>query len=118
MKFIALLPWADWLALVCFVGLWAGYAWFAKTWGARKPSLLGTTNRYRGYWMTQTTARRTLKIFPTAKTLLKQFRRSDQQRKMCWSRPMRFKFGKKCLNREQRQCRKGQPKQITEAWIG
>lgn len=57
MKFIALLPWADWLALVCFVGLWAGYAWFAKAWGAKAPSLLSTTNRYRGFWMLQATAR-------------------------------------------------------------
>ena len=57
MKFIAVLPWADWLALVCFVALWAGYAWFAKSWGQRKPSLLVTTNRYRGFWMLQATSR-------------------------------------------------------------
>ena len=57
MKFIAVLPWADWLALVCFVALWAGYAWFAKSWGLRKPSLLVTTNRYRGFWMLQATSR-------------------------------------------------------------
>lgn len=57
MKFITLLPWVDWLALACFFGLWAGYAWFAKAWGPRKPSLLVTTNRYRGYWMRQATMR-------------------------------------------------------------
>lgn len=57
MKIVALLPWADWLALICFFALWAGYAWFAKSLGARKASLLVTTNRYRGYWMAQATAR-------------------------------------------------------------
>ena len=57
MKFLSIIPWADWLALVCFVALWAGYAWFAKSWGLRKPSLLVTTNRYRGFWMLQATAR-------------------------------------------------------------
>lgn len=57
MKFITVFPGADWLALVCFVALWAGYAWFAKAWGVRKPSLLGTTNRYRGFWMLQATSR-------------------------------------------------------------
>lgn len=57
MNFIAVLPWADWLALLCFCALWAGYAWFAKVWGTRKSSLLVTTNRYRGFWMLQATAR-------------------------------------------------------------
>lgn len=57
MEFINLIPWADWLALGCFFALWVGYAWFAKFWGARRPSLIGTTNRYRMYWMMQTTAR-------------------------------------------------------------
>jgi uncharacterized membrane protein len=57
MNFIAVLPWADWLALLCFCALWAGYAWFAKVWGKRKSSLLVTTNRYRGFWMLQATAR-------------------------------------------------------------
>jgi len=57
MKLINLIPWADWLALVCFFTLWVGYAWFAKFWGARRPSLIGTTNRYRTYWMMQATER-------------------------------------------------------------
>ena len=57
MKIFSLLPWADWLALVCFFSLWVGYAWFAKVWGVRRPSLLATTNRYRGYWMRQTSYR-------------------------------------------------------------
>lgn len=57
MNVINLIPWADWLALVCFFALWVGYAWFAKFWGARRPSLIGTTNRYRTYWMMQATAR-------------------------------------------------------------
>lgn len=57
MKIFSLLPWADWLALVFFLGLWIGYAWFAKRWGRTRPSLLATTNRYRAYWMLQATAR-------------------------------------------------------------
>lgn len=57
MKIFSILPWADWLALACFFALWVGYAGFAKGWGARQSSLLVTTNRYRGYWMLQTTFR-------------------------------------------------------------
>jgi len=53
MKILSLLPWADWLALMGFLGLWAGYAGFARTWGARESSLLVTTNRYRRAWMEQ-----------------------------------------------------------------
>lgn len=53
MKIISILPWADWLALVCFFALWIGYAWFSKAWARRRPSLLVTTNRYRRYWMEQ-----------------------------------------------------------------
>jgi uncharacterized membrane protein len=57
MKIINILPWADWLALVCFFALWTGYAWFARVWGIKKGSLIQTTNRYRAYWMRQATAR-------------------------------------------------------------
>jgi uncharacterized membrane protein len=57
MKIFSILPWADWLAMGAFFGLWVGYAWFAKVWGQRRPSLLATTNRYRAYWMLQATAR-------------------------------------------------------------
>jgi uncharacterized membrane protein len=57
MKIFSILPWADWFALVCFFVLWIGYAWFARVWGARRGSLIQTTNRYRGYWMKQATAR-------------------------------------------------------------
>jgi uncharacterized membrane protein len=57
MEIITLLPWADWLALGGFFGLWVGYAWFASAWGKRRPSLLATTNRYRRYWMRQATYR-------------------------------------------------------------
>ena len=57
MKILSMLPWADWLALVGFFTLWVGYAWFAKVWGQRRPSLLATTIRYRAYWMRQATAR-------------------------------------------------------------
>ena len=51
------LPLADALALAAFFALWVGYAWFAKAWGRRKPSLLATTNRYRRYWMAQASSR-------------------------------------------------------------
>jgi uncharacterized membrane protein len=57
MNVVNLLPWQDWLALVCFFGLWIGYAWFAKFWGHRQRSLLLTTNMYRTRWMIQTTSR-------------------------------------------------------------
>ena len=57
MKIIGILPWADWLALFCFVSLWGGYAWFARVWGAKKGSLIQTTNRYRRYWMHQAAMR-------------------------------------------------------------
>lgn len=57
MKVLSLLPWYDWLAVLWFFAAWAGYAWFARNWGMRKPSLLATTNRYRSYWMLQATAR-------------------------------------------------------------
>jgi len=56
-KILTILPWADWLALVCFFSLWVGYAVFAKTWARRRPSLLATTNRYRRYWMEQAITR-------------------------------------------------------------
>ncbi|RZJ23225.1 MAG: DUF599 domain-containing protein, partial [Haliea sp.] len=54
---LAILPWYDWLALLWFFTAWIGYAWFARNWGARRPSLLATTNRYRRYWMLQATWR-------------------------------------------------------------
>jgi uncharacterized membrane protein len=57
MKVLSIIPWADWLALVCFFALWTGYAWFARVWGRKVGSLIQTTNRYRAYWMMQTTAR-------------------------------------------------------------
>ena len=57
MKIISLLPWADWLALFSFFGMWIGYAWVAKVRGLRDQSLIATTNMYRQKWMLQTTAR-------------------------------------------------------------
>ncbi len=57
MKIFALLPWADWLALGAFFSVWAGYAWFARYWGARRPSLFAATNRFRRHWMRQSTSR-------------------------------------------------------------
>lgn len=57
MNIFGLIPWADWLALGCFLALWTGYALFARVWGRKKGSLIQTTNRYRGYWMLQATSR-------------------------------------------------------------
>ncbi len=57
MKIIALLPWADWLALAAFFAFWSAYAWFARYWGLRRPSLMMTTQRYRRAWMLQSTSR-------------------------------------------------------------
>jgi len=55
MQVLAFLPWYDWLAVLWFFAAWSGYAWFARHWGARRASLLATTNRYRRYWMLQAT---------------------------------------------------------------
>ena len=57
MKIISMLPWADWLGLVCFLSMWVGYAWVAKVRGMRDLSLIATTNRYRQLWMVQATGR-------------------------------------------------------------
>jgi len=57
MTILSMLPWTDWLALVCFFALWVGYAVFARLWGIRRGSLIQTTNRYRGYWMKQAAMR-------------------------------------------------------------
>ncbi|MDP3424924.1 MAG: DUF599 domain-containing protein [Burkholderiaceae bacterium] len=51
------MPWADWLALASLFGLWVGYALLASRVGARKRSLLATTNQYRARWMLQATHR-------------------------------------------------------------
>jgi len=57
MKILTLLPWADWLAMALFFGLWLGYAWFARINGQRNMTLIATTNHYRQLWMMQATAR-------------------------------------------------------------
>lgn len=57
MKIFGLMPWADWLAMLAFFGAWVGYAWFARFWGVRRPSLLALTNRFRRLWMMQSTTR-------------------------------------------------------------
>ena len=57
MQIFTLLPWSDWLAIVWFFTGWIGYAWFARHYGVKRSSLLGTTNRYRHYWLLQATAR-------------------------------------------------------------
>lgn len=54
---LALLPWADWLALLGYIGCWVGYANFAKARSALQPSILGATNRERRRWMLRTTFR-------------------------------------------------------------
>jgi uncharacterized membrane protein len=54
---LALLPWTDWLALFVYVGLWVGYAVFAKRLGQRDSSLLVMTNRYRLRWMEEASSR-------------------------------------------------------------
>lgn len=57
MKILTMLPWADWLALAVFFGLWVGYAAFARARAVRGQSLLTTTNRWRAAWMRRATAR-------------------------------------------------------------
>ena len=57
MKILTLLPWADWLAMALFFGLWIGYAWFARVNGKRNMTLIATTNHFRQLWMLQATAR-------------------------------------------------------------
>jgi uncharacterized membrane protein len=57
MEMLYLLPWPDWLALLWFFAAWMAYAWFTKTHGTQRGSLIATTNKYRGYWMVQATSR-------------------------------------------------------------
>ena len=57
MKIFSMLPWADWLALFSFFGLWVGYAWFSKARGQHEQTLLATTNQLRQQWMIRATAR-------------------------------------------------------------
>jgi uncharacterized membrane protein len=57
MQVLTLLPWADWAALIWFFSAWVAYSWLTRFWGTRRESLIATTNRYRGYWMVQATAR-------------------------------------------------------------
>jgi uncharacterized membrane protein len=52
-----LLPWLDWLALICFFAGWVGYATFAGRRALFGASLLGKTNRIRREWMLQATWR-------------------------------------------------------------
>ena len=57
MKIFLMLTWADWLALLVFFGLWAGYASFARIRGTQDRTLIATTNHFRSLWMEQATAR-------------------------------------------------------------
>lgn len=50
MSFIPLPP-LDQLALLIFLGLWVGYAYFSDWRAHRAPSLLSTMDRYRRDWM-------------------------------------------------------------------
>ncbi len=57
LKLTALLPWADWGALVWFFGAWYGYATFARRRAMVQPSVLAATSRIRHLWMLQVTKR-------------------------------------------------------------
>jgi uncharacterized membrane protein len=53
----AVLPLADWLALIGFFAAWVGYALFAKRRATAQPSLLAATNWVRRQWMLAATLR-------------------------------------------------------------
>jgi uncharacterized membrane protein len=57
MNVLALLPWADWIALASFFAAWLAYSFFTKSQGNKLGSLIAATNRYRSLWMTQATSR-------------------------------------------------------------
>ena len=57
LKPLALLPWADWLALMLFFAAWTAYAIFARRLARLRPSILVTTNQWRRRWMLQATFR-------------------------------------------------------------
>jgi uncharacterized membrane protein len=57
MKVLTLLPLWDWLALLVFFASWVIYAWFARHKAESRPSVLHMTNRYRRFWMEQSTIR-------------------------------------------------------------
>lgn len=57
MRIFTLLPWQDWLAIVWFFGSWLVYSRFARQENPGRPSILWATNRYRHFWLMQTTAR-------------------------------------------------------------
>ena len=57
LRAFAVLPLADWVAVVVFCVGWAGYVLFATRRGRSHTSILATTNRIRREWMMQTTYR-------------------------------------------------------------
>jgi uncharacterized membrane protein len=57
LRFISVLPWFDWVALLVFAAGWIGYVRFAKHHAATQPSILAATNRIRRAWMLQATFR-------------------------------------------------------------
>lgn len=52
-----LMPWPDALALLWFLAVWAGYAWYSARESERGSTLLAVTNLYRQSWMLQATWR-------------------------------------------------------------
>ncbi len=57
MKLLTLIPWTDALAVVWFLAVWLGYAWYSRRRRDLDTTLLAVTNRYRRLWMMQATAR-------------------------------------------------------------
>ena len=57
LELLALLPWADWVALAWFFAGWMGYAHFARRRSEVQPSILAVTHRLRHQWMLQVTRR-------------------------------------------------------------
>jgi uncharacterized membrane protein len=56
-ELLRLLPPVDWVALIGFVAAWVVYAVFAQRRSQARPSILGSSNRWRRRWMLQTTHR-------------------------------------------------------------
>lgn len=57
LRALSVLPALDWVALLLFLPMWAGYALFAHRRSVRRGSLLAATNRIRRQWMLQATYR-------------------------------------------------------------
>ena len=57
MKFLNIMPIADWLAMLLFFASWIGYAWYAERGHSGGDTLLARTNQYRRYWLLQASYR-------------------------------------------------------------